>query len=63
MLEPTTLNRLVHASMKVPPKRKGKCCHYCCNQSRGTYLNESPSQEEGKFATESPAGRFPDEPQ
>ena len=35
------------ASMKVPPKRKGNPVSWLCG-ARGTCLNESPSEKEGK---------------
>ena len=51
------------ASMKAPPKRKGNPQQANEATQPPSCLNESPSEKEGKFATESPAGRFPDEPQ
>ena len=43
------------ASMKVPPKRKGNCCPELSNHLRGTCLNESPSEKEGKFSSFRPS--------
>lgn len=55
--------RIFDASMKALHKRKGNLPLVPLTLKMPTYLDESPSKQEGKFATESPAGRFPDEPQ